>query len=150
MFRTKTLESQTLKIGLIAFWALFWFFNVVDKFISDPTFLWKGKDRLTQFTSYFQSIGVDNPDVALWFFIGVTIAEALAFIFLFLAFVRFIRKDKGEAKNLFVIGSLIGLFIFSFFTVGDQIFGDRVELLEHTTYWIALIVSLIAYSFFEE
>ena len=32
------------------------------------------------------------------------------------------------------------LLIYRFFGIGNQIFGDRVELFEHTTYWIALSI----------
>ena len=43
-----------------------------------------------------------------------------------------------------------GCVIFSFFAIGDQVFGDRGELLEHTIYWMALIVSWGAYKFLPE
>ncbi len=139
------LEGRIIQLGITGFWMLFWLFNVIDKFITDPTFLWAGKDRMGQFLEYFGSIGVSNPSIAFWTLIAVTMIELLAFILLLLAFIYFVKSKEKKAHIYFFWGTLTGLVLFSLFTIGDQIFGDRFELLEHTIYWIALIVSWGAY-----
>ena len=65
---------------------------------------------------------------------------------------RNMRVHSAESKVGQVLKisalSFAGLVIFSFFAIGDQIFGDRVELQEHTTFWMALIISWGAYIYF--
>lgn len=141
-------EGKIIRIGIVVFWDLFWFFNIIDKFISSPTFLWVGKDLLTQFTNYFSSIGIENPNVAFGFLAFVTIAEIAAFILVTIALWYLVYDNEQKARLFFFFGTFVGLAIFSFFSIGDQIFGERHELLEHTTYWIALIISWGAYIYF--
>ena len=142
------IESKVIRFGVVSFWALFWLFNVIDKFIGGSTFLWVGKDRYAQFVKYFSSIGIENPIVASSFLIFVTITQIIAFILIATALLYLIGKNERKAHSFFFWGTFVGLFIFSFFAIGDQIFGDRPELLEHTTYWVALIISWGAYIYF--
>jgi hypothetical protein len=141
-------EGRIIRFGIILFWTLFWLLNVFDKFITKPTILWVGKDRLAQFIDYFASIGINNPIVASTILQLVILAEVIAFICLFIALIQFILKNHDKAQTFFFWGTLTGLIIFSFFSIGDQFFGDRHELLEHTTYWLALIISWGAYVYF--
>jgi hypothetical protein len=141
-------QDRAIQFGLIIFWAIFWFLNIVDKFIQKPTFLWLGKDRLTQFGNYFKSIGIAHPMVPLVFLVFTAALQVLAFLLLFGALILLIKSDEEGARMFFFWGTFVGIFIFSFFAIGDQIFGDRFELLEHTTYWIALIISWGAYIYF--
>lgn len=142
------IESKVIRFGVVIFWALFWLFNVIDKFISSSTFLWVGKDRLAQFVKYFSSIGIENQSVAFGFLTLVTIAEIVAFILLVVALWHLIWANSQKAHSFFFWGTFAGLAIFGLFSIGDQIFGDRHELLEHTTYWVALIISWGAYVYF--
>ncbi|MEK7510523.1 MAG: hypothetical protein AAB567_03165 [Patescibacteria group bacterium] len=142
------IESYTVRFGVVIFWTLFWLFNVIDKFIGGSIFLWVGKDRLAQFVKYFSSIGIENQSVAFWFLTFVTIAEMIALVLLIIALWYLIRADSKKAYTFFFWGTFAGLAIFSFFAIGDQIFGDRHELLEHTTYWVSLIISWGAYVYF--
>lgn len=131
------------------FWFLFWLFNVIDKF-AYKTGLWMGKDRTSQFNAYFESINVSSqlvPTIALHV---VTLLELGALALLTLALAHFIAKNKKAAHALFFWGTFLGLVIFSLFTIGDQIFGDRFELLEHTIYWIALIVSWFVFDYYSK
>ena len=115
--------------------------NSADKIINQPLFLWVGKDRITQFVEYFNSIGIGNANVAITFLILVSIAEFFAFVLLAGSLWHFIQKNMDKARLLFFWGTLLGLAIFTFFAVGDQVFGDRKELLEHAIFWVALIMS---------
>ena len=53
-------EVKFIHIAIVGFWFLFWFLNSIDKVINKPMFLWAGKDRVTQLTDYFSSIGIEN------------------------------------------------------------------------------------------
>ena len=141
-------EGRLIRIGTVGFWALYWLLNTIDKVINKPTFLWVGKDRLTQFKEYFSSIGLEDPGIAFGFLIFVALAEAIIFVLVAVALWFLLVKNEQMAHKFFFWGTFAGLAIFSFFTIGDQIFGDRGELLEHTIYWVALIVSWGAYMYF--
>lgn len=142
------IEGWVIRFGVVVFWVLYWFLNVVDKFIGSPVFLWVGKDRFAQFVKYFSSIGIENQNVASGFLIFVTTAEIVAFILVTAALWNLVVKNYRKAHIFFFWGTFAGLAIFSIFSIGDQIFGDRRELLEHTIYWIALIVSWGAYTYY--
>ena len=144
------LEGIIIQLGVLVFWFLFWLLNVIDKFIGDRTFLWAGKDRLNQFIEYFSSVGIENPITAQGFLIFITIAEILALILIAISLWYFLKRNPQKTHDFFFWGTFIGLAIFSFFSIGDQIFGDRHELLEHTTYWMALIISWGAYTYFQK
>ena len=138
-------EGIIIRLGILVFWTLFWLLNVIDKFIGDPIFLWVGKNRFAQFVKYFSTIGIENLYVSYGFLAFVTAAEIAAFILFVIALWNLIRKNDRRAHAFFVGGTVTGLAIFSFFAIGDQIFGDRFELMEHTIFWVAIIVSWGAY-----
>lgn len=142
------IEDRVIQFGIVVFWALFWLFNVIDKFIGEPIFLWVGKNRFVQFENYFSSIGIESSIAVSGFLIFVTIAEIIALVLVGAALWHLIRKNEQKAHSFFFWGTFAGLAIFSFFAIGDQIFGDRVELWEHATFWMALIVSWGAYVYF--
>lgn len=139
-------ENRLIHLAIISFWWLFWLLNVVDKVIPGKTFLWVGKDRMAQFTNYFSSVGIENTLIVALFLIFSTIIEALALYFLTVSLIGFISKNREKTHRFLFLGILTSLFLFTFFSVGDQIFGDRVELLEHSTFWIALIISWYVYT----
>ena len=143
-------ENLIIKFGIIIFWWLFWLLNVVDKFIQTSGKFWVGKDRGAQFVDYFTSSGIEDPAVATYTLGFVTILEIIALIFGTIALLYFFKSDRARTRGGFFWVILTSLIIFSFFAVGDQIFGDRVELLEHSTYWIALIISWFVYTHADE
>ena len=130
-----------IRLGILVFWTLFWFFSSLDKVLDEEMFLWVGRNRFTQFIEYFSSIGIENEAVAIVFLGSIFIAEVLAFVLLGVAFAALLKKDLDKTRIYCFWGTFVGLVIFSFFAIGDQLFGDHHELLEHTTYWIALIIS---------
>lgn len=140
------LEGRLLRFAIVGFWLLFWLLNVIDKFISKPMFLWAGKDRMAQLVEYFSSIGIENINIALVFLVLISIAEITALFFVALSLWSLLRKNKKGARIWFFWGTLTGLAIFTFFAVGDQVFGEREELLEHTIFWVALFISWRAYT----
>ena len=143
---SKEQESWIIRGGVIVFWALFWLLNSVDKIIVNPLGFWVGKDRVSQFAGYFSSIGVESSIVSNGILVFVSLLEVIAFIFMILALFYFLKKNKDKARHMFFYGILFSLIIFSFFSIGDQIFGERAELLEHSTYWISLVLSWFIYT----
>lgn len=142
------MERKVIQWSLVIFWFFFWGLNTVDKFIPKPTFLWVGKDRLSQFVDYFATIGMYHQSIPLLTFIGVTVVEFAATILFFLAAWFLFQKKSIKAKGYFLGGVTVSFGVFIFFTLGDQVFGDRVELLEHSTYIGVLLISWFAYASF--
>lgn len=141
-------EGRIIKFGIVIFWTMFWLFNVVDKFIGGSIFLFVGKDRFAQVAKFFFSLGVENPIIPLGALAIGTILEIAAFVLLAGALWALLRRNDERARTLFFWGTFAGLALFSFFAIGDQIFGDRFELLEHTLFWIAIVISWGAYIYF--
>ena len=140
-------RGRLIRLAIVGFWLLFWLFNVIDKIISEPMFLWAGKDRVTQFIEYFSSIGIENINIVLGSLVFISIFESAAFLFLAGSLWRLLRNNEKEARAWFFWGTLVGLATFTFFAIGDQVFGERGELLEHTIFWAALLISWRAYTF---
>jgi hypothetical protein len=137
-------EAERICSFTFVFWWVFWLFNVIDKIIPGRIYLWTGKDRLWQFGGYFRSIGVSEAWVPKLFLLFVSVVEAAILIFLTIAiWNRFVSKNREGSFRWFFRAMWTALFIFSFFSIGDQIFGDRFELLEHTLLWISTMVSWI-------
>ena len=124
-------------------------FNVIDKFVAGEHFLWVGKDRLSQFVEYFSSIGITDPGLAARVLLLVSIIEVIALLFFTLALL-FVVINKKLVRGAVFYGILTSLVLFSLFSIGDQVFGDRHELLEHTIYWIALVLSWFIYTRIEK
>jgi len=139
-------ENAVIQFGILFFWAVFWLFNVLDKIIPGKTFLWVGKDRYTQLLNYFATIGIQNEIFAQVTLFFITLLETIAATFLIIALVYFVAGKRRFARGVLFWGFFVSLSIFSMFTIGDQVFGDRVELLEHSLYWISIIISWFVYT----
>ena len=148
MANREVLSTKIVHLGIISFWFLFWLLSVIDKFIFEPVFLWVGKDFFAEFIELFSSIGVDSVLIVGGFYWFVVALEFIALIFLFLSLLNYCFKKYKKADKFFFSGTIIGLVIFTFFTIGDQVFGEREELMEHTVFWLALIISWAAYTYF--
>lgn len=143
---SERIEHRVISFGIIVYWWLFWLLNVIDKIIGKSIPMFEGKDRMAAFVKYFGSIGIDNPAVAGGTLLFVSLVELLALIFLTIAIYYWFKKKDLLMRGAMFYGILTSLFVFSFFAIGDQVFGDRVELLEHSTYWMALIISWIVFT----
>jgi len=139
-------NARLIQGGIIIFWFLFWLFALIDKFIFEPVFLWVGKDFFEEFVELFASIGINSIFIVGFFYWLVVAFEVLAFLFLTLSLGNYFLKNSKKAEKFFFFGTIIGLAIFTFFTLGDQMFGEREELLEHTLFWIVILVSWVLYS----
>ena len=97
---------------------------------------------------FFSSIGVDNPIFPVGSLAFATVLEIAAFVFLAGSLFYLYKKKNNEAQRMFFWGSVFGIFTFTFFSIGDQIFGDRFELLEHTLFLITILVSYGIFTLF--
>ena len=147
---SKDIENKIICFGIIVFWWLFWLFNVIDKFIGGQTYLWAGKDRLGQLVQYFALIGIDNEAIIFLALLVTTVLEVFALVFATFALVYYVVGNKRIAHGALYFTILISLAIFSVFAIGDQVFGDRFELMEHTIYWIAFVLSWYLYTRYEQ
>ena len=147
---SRQLENRFIQFGVIIFWVLFWLLSVIDKFAMKATFLWNGSDVIGEFNDLFSSIGITSPAVPWVFLIFFTILEIAAFILISFALLRWLSRNYKSARTFFFWGTFTGLIIFSIFIIGDRMFGEGDELLEHTIYWMALIVSWGAYRYCSE
>jgi len=139
--KKKNIEGNVMQLIILGFWAIFWFLNVIDKFIGGPTFLWVGKDFFALLTKFFSSMGLTSPIIPTIALIIISAIEILAFILCVGALLFFISGHKNETRTWYFFGTLSGLLLFTFLTLGDQTFGDRFQLLEHTMFWVAILVS---------
>jgi len=143
---SKKRENKIIRGGIIIFWLSFWLFNAIDKVVLETRFLWAGENWAKFFLELFKSIGIENRVIPYFALSMIGILEFTAAIFMALALFYFFKGDKRKTKHMFFIGILISLIIFSFFAIGDQIFGERQELLEHSIYWIGLIISWFVFT----
>ena len=139
-------SSHWLKLGILVYWTLFWLFNVVDKVIGGAHFLWVGRDRFAQFQKYFASAGLDAPWVADAGLVVAAALEIFALLFCAGSVMHFLKRREDLARNWFLVGVLLTMITFTFFSIGDHLFGDRFELLEHTLFWFISLLSWAAFT----
>ena len=141
----RIIGKDLIRYLILIFWSLFWSLNVIDKIIGGAHFLFVGKDRFATIERFFDSIGLANPIYANIALIITAALEIFAFVFFFGALIHFIKKNIDATRSWFFIGIFLTLTTFIFFTIGDQIFGDHSELLEHGIYWLLTILSWIIF-----
>ena len=108
-------------------------------------FLWVGHDRFTHF-KYFASAGLDAPWVADAGLVVAAALEIFALLFCAGSVIHFVKRREDMARTWFFVGVLLTLATFTFFSIGDHLFGDRFELLEHTLFWFITLVSWVAFT----
>lgn len=134
-------EKKIIQYFVLIYWASFGALTVIDKIIPDVYPYWVGADFYTLFIKLFASLGFTDPIFATIALAFVSTIEALAFVcYLFALFNLFKGKDK-ISEQWFYRGITFSVLLFSFFSIGDQVFGDRFTLLEHGVFWVILIVS---------
>ena len=138
--------SWLIRLAILTYWMLFWLLNVVDKVVGGAHFLWVGRDRFAQFQKYFASAGLDAPWVADLGLVVAAALEAFALVFCAGALWHFLRRCTDDARSWFLAGTLWTMGTFTFFSLGDHLFGDRFELLEHTLFWFVALASWVAFA----
>lgn len=145
---TNAVEAKWFQVTLLTYWSLFWLLNVVDKFFTTPVKFWHGKDRYAQLTDYFASVDVINDGLVKLLLVGITLLEAIAFVFVFCALVNLLRSKAEKAKTYFFYGTIASMIVFIVFSASDQMFGERGELWEHGTFLLLTIGSWFGYRFY--
>ncbi len=141
----RIMGKQLIRYLILIYWLLFWLLNILDKIIGGSHFLWVGKDRFAQLERFFDSLGLGNPIIASVALIITAGLEIFAFVFFSGALYHFIKKNIDSARLWFFIGIVLTLIIFTYFSIGDQIFGDHIELLEHGIYWFITLLSWVIF-----
>ena len=127
---------------ILFYWFSFWLMNGLDKFLIQKSllfFTWYGKDRNEQFTLYFQRI--DLPESWVNPLLYVVAIWELAIAFPFLATLWIQISSSRFSKVWFELGMSLTAMTFIIFCLFDIIFGDRAELLEHSTFLILVCVT---------
>ena len=137
----KIVGNVLIRYAILAYWVIFWLFNSLDKVIGGSHFLWVGRDRFAQFHKFFASAGMDSPAIANIALIVAAALEIFAFVFFTGALIHFVKKNQTAARTWFFVGIVLTLVTFTVFAIGDHIFGDRFELLEHTLFWFITLMS---------
>ena len=141
-------EHAWLRGAILVFWTLFWGLSVVDKIIPDVTPLWVGKDFFALFVKFFASLGLKDPLFATVALAAVSGLEAVNFTLYATALLALLRGEARRAEVWFYRGIMTSLGLFVLFSMADQVFGDRFQLLEHGLFWMVLLASWVAFKFF--
>ena len=137
--------KELVRYFVLLYWILFWLLNVVDKIIGGAHFLFVGKDRFAQLERFFDSLGLGNPIITNIALIITAGLEIFAFVFFSGALYHFNKKNIDSARSWFFVGVILTLIIFTYFSIGDQVFGDHAELWEHGLYWFIALLSWIIF-----
>ncbi|MGQ0739274.1 MAG: hypothetical protein ACT4OJ_09465 [Bacteroidota bacterium] len=140
-------EKKAIQYFIIIYWLFLEGLTVIDKIIPDVYPFWVGADFYTLFVKFFASLGLTNPMFATVALAGISSMEIIAFVcYLFSLFNLYKGKDK-ISEQWFYRGITFSVLLFSFFSIGDQVFGDRNNLLEHGLFWIMLVVCWAVYKY---
>ncbi len=140
-------EKTIIRFSILIFWTFFWGLSVVDKIVPDVHNLWVGKDFFALFIKFFGSLGLKDPIFATFALAIVSALEVINFVFYLLALINFSKRKTPEAEKWFFRAVFASMVLFSLFSIADQVFGDRFQLLEHGLFWLILIASWLLYKY---
>ncbi|MGQ0739275.1 MAG: hypothetical protein ACT4OJ_09470 [Bacteroidota bacterium] len=141
----RILGKDLVRYFILIYWILFYLLNFIDKIIGGAHFLFVGKDRFAQVERYFDSLGLGNPLIANIALIITGALEIFPFVFFSGSLYHFVKKDIDATRSWFFVGIVLTLILFTYFSIGDQFFGDHSELLEHGIYWFISLLSWIVF-----
>jgi len=140
-------EKTIIRLAILVFWTFFWGLSVMDKIIPDVHHLWVGKDFFALFVKFFGSLGLKNPIIPSFALAIVSALEVINFVFYLLSLFNFSKKKSELSEKWFFRAIFSSVTLFSLFSIADQVFGDRFQLLEHGLFWLILIASWILFKF---
>lgn len=141
----RIIGKDLIRYFILIYWTLFWLLNSIDKIIGGAHFLFVGKDRFAQVERFFDSLGLGSPIFANIALIITAALEIFACVFFAGALLHFKKKNMDVTRSWFFIGIALSLSIFIYFSIGDQIFGDHFELLEHALFLLSTLLSWIIF-----
>lgn len=131
------IKNNRLNLYIGLYWLIFWAFNGLDKFLDKSPigmFMWYGKDREWQFSTYFTNMQLPLDWVMPLLHITGVVELLIAVIFMVFLIHRLFSKNPTKSLSIYNIGLEISAVIFIGFSAFDVMSGDRAELLEHGTY----------------
>ncbi len=134
-------QKRIIRYFILIYWVFFEALTVIDKIIPDVTRFWVGADFYTLFIKLFASLGLTHPIYATVALALTALGETAVLVLFLLALYNLYRGRAARSEYWFDRGVALSVLIFSFFSIGDQVFGDRSNLLEHGIFVIILIVS---------
>lgn len=140
-------EKTILRYFILIYWTFFWGLTVIDKIIPDVYPYWVGTDFYTLFIKLFASLGITDPIFATIALGGIAFLEIIAFVCYFFSLYNLHKETHTISDQWFHRGVSFSMVLFSLFSIGDQVFGDRNNLLEHGIFWIILLVSWVVYKY---
>ena len=140
-------EKTIIRLSILIFWTFFWGLSVLDKIIPDVHHLWVGKDFFALFVKFFGSLGLKNPIIPSFALAIVSALEVMNFVFYLLSLFNFFKKKSDLSEKWFFRAIFSSVTLFSLFSIADQVFGDRFQLLEHGLFWLVLIASWILFKY---
>ena len=140
-------EKTIIRLAILVFWTFFWGLSVMDKIIPDVHHLWVGKDFFALFVKFFGSLGLKNPIIPSFALAIVSALEVINFVFYLLSLFNFVKKKYDLSEKWFFRAIFSSVTLFSLFSIADQVFGDRFQLLEHGLFWLVLIASWILFKY---
>jgi len=132
---------------LFSFWCMFWTLNGLDKFFNgipkedewgSYAKGWFGTNRDDKFVHYFDRLDLPE-EAALCSLYGFAVLEIILGIAFFT--LLFKRTPKVIHRTCFKAS----LILFIAFMTGDILFGDRMELWEHGTFMVLVIITFQLY-----
>ena len=140
-------EKKSIQYLILIYWLFFEGLTVIDKIIPDVYPFWVGADFYTLFVKLFASLGIKNPIFATYALAGVSFMEIVAFICFLFSFINLSKRKDKISEQWFYRGISIAVLLFIFFSIGDQVFGERNNLLEHGIFAISLTVSWVVFKY---
>ena len=140
-------EKKSIQYLILIYWLFFEGLTVIDKIIPDVYPFWVGADFYTLFIKLFASLGLKNPIFATYSLAGISLIEIVVFICFLFAFINLFKRKDKISEQWFYRGISILIILFTFFSIGDQFFGERSDLLEHGIFAISLIVSWTVFKY---
>ncbi len=140
-------DKKIIRFLILIFWTFFWGLSVLDKIIPDVHHLWVGKDFFALFVKFFGSLGLKDSMFASSALAFVSALEGLNFVFYLLAIINFFKGNESQTEKWFFRAIFSSITLFSLFSIADQVFGDRFQLLEHGLFWLILIASWVLFKY---
>lgn len=140
-------ERTIIRFSILVFWTFFWGLSVLDKIIPDVQNYWVGKDFFALFVKFFASLGLKDPIFATVSLALIASLEVLVFVLYLFSIVNFSKGKEAISEKWFFRAIFSSIILFSLFSIADQVFGDRFQLLEHGLFWLVLIASWIVFKY---
>ena len=134
-------ERHFIRFSILIYWTIFWGLSVLDKIIPAVQMNWVGKDFFTLFVKFFESLGIKDPIFATLALASISTLEVINFVFYLFSLINFVKGNMVLSEKWFYRAILSSTILFTLFSIGDNVFGDRFQLLEHGLFWMIIIAS---------